>query len=39
VGAAAAVDFEDPRDDGNSAQGIPVDCSESQVCRGELPGK
>jgi len=32
------VDFEDSRDDGDFAQGISVDCGESQVCRGELPG-
>src|SRR5229473_6351826 len=31
VAAAPSVDFEDPRDDGNSAQGIPVDCREPEL--------
>src|SRR5229473_6286385 len=37
VGPAAAVDFKDSWDDGNTAQRIPVDCGAEELRRGFLP--
>src|SRR5882762_10949166 len=37
VGAAAVMDFEDSRDDGDFAQGISVDCGATELRGGILP--
>src|SRR5882724_6084600 len=39
VDAAAVMDFEDSRDDGNFAQRVPLDCGEAELCGDFVSGR